>query len=258
MIVAQIQGGLGNQMFQYAAGRRLSLHRNVPLKLDLTWFSLNRSRRFVLDKFNIQVTKNNFINKPFAYAIGTLDKAGLTRRVAAKDKGDLLIHVGPLAYLYGYWQDPKYFEDIQEKLRQELTLKQPLSLHAQNVADEICKCNSVSVHVRQGDRIGELDFLWPRYYVNAVQQIRCHVDNLCFYIFSDGRLDLTTVFDSEDQAVLVAGNMDYEDFSLMTLCKHHIVANSTFSWWAAYLARAGLTIAPARNEIRCPSSWMRI
>jgi hypothetical protein len=258
MIVAQIKGGLGNQMFQYAAGRRLSFHHKVPLKLDLTWYSINKPRLFVLDKFNIQVTEDNFINKPWAYAIGTMDKLGLIRKLATKDKGDLLIHVGPLAYLYGYWQDPRYFEDIREKLRQELTLKHSLSIHAQNVANEICTCNSVSVHVRQGDRIGELGSLWPHYYINAVQQIRGHVNNPCFYIFSDGRLDPTTVFGSKDQAVFVTGNMEYEDFSLMASCKHHIIADSTFSWWPAYLAQRGLTIMPAQNKIASPSSWMRI
>ncbi|HCU01492.1 TPA: hypothetical protein DIC62_01675, partial [Candidatus Nomurabacteria bacterium] len=173
MIITRLQGGMGNQMFQYALGRALSVKNNVPLGLDLT-FLLDRTpipnftfRDYHLDVFNIEAT---FVSKkdiPFLYRKHNL---GIFMRyldyirrklisTPGKEKMNCsfdasILQLGSDAYLEGWWQSYKYFESIEDIIRKDFTFKNKLPLHIENLNEVIKKENSLCVHVRRGDYVG--------------------------------------------------------------------------------------------------------
>jgi hypothetical protein len=137
-----------------------------------------------------------------------------------------------------YWQNYRYFQDVAHVIRQELTLKQPMSSHAQKIADDIEHCSSASIHFIRGDM-----------YVN--------------FVFSNERPLCLPIIDElfqgrQGSVTFVSGTADYEDLVLMSLCKHHTLANSTFSWWGAWLGKQkSMTIAPSKwiNSPELPEEW---
>jgi hypothetical protein len=180
-------------------------------------------------------------------------------------------------YLDGHWQSEKYFKDIEQIVRKELTLKTILDTRNRVIADRICSSNSVSIHVRRGDyyhipRVYEVHGVLPLdYYRKAISLVRTNVERPHFYVFSDepewARVNLDfvhplTVVDTNttDQA--------HEDLRLMSLCKHHITANSTFSWWAAWLCTHSDKIVcvterwfkkdGVNTQDLIPSSWIKL
>ena len=249
-------GGLGNQMFQYALGRRLAFDRDVPLKLDLSWFKTQELRKFELDQFNIQAeiatddevyrvryfSYNRYFRK--AYSIFQNQLPDWKRQwIKEKDMGNFdrnILKVTKNCFLTGYWQSEKYFKPISSKLKEDFSIKEMFSSKNHVMADDILsKHDSVSVHLRRGDYVTKDTGHWVcpvDYYQRSMKFITQKFKTAHFYFFSDDieytRLNLYT----EHPSTFIKSNgNDVIDQKLMSLCHHHINANSSFSWWGAWL-----------------------
>jgi hypothetical protein len=278
MIIVKLQGGLGNQMFQYACGRAVSLKHSVPLYLDVAGFPDHNDRVYNLDMFNIkaQIATEELIIDLMYKETTLLDK--LKTKVLFKtikksfsskyfpEKEPCvydcsIFNVEKDVYLHGYWQSEEYFKGISNILKEDFTLKNPLSKKSKEIADMICSSDSVSVHVRRGDYVsnpqtnkvhGTCDL---SYYLKAVEIIASHVNNSHFYVFSDDpdwtkdnlQIDFPVTFINHNDV-----SKDYEALILMSLCKHQIIANSSFSWWGAWLNKND------KKTVVAPERWFAI
>jgi hypothetical protein len=260
MIVSQIIGGLGNQMFQYSIGRALSLTRGQLLELDITSFNdYELHQGFELfDVFNLptSIATINSVKTVLSWRSYKLVRKVLAQPVAARLRGNQFIvephfhywpeiHNVPLdCYLVGYWQTENYFMNVQSEIRKDFTFKSlPLDRNAKLV-EQITAVNSVSLHVRRGDYVSNpkassvhclcsLD-----YYKSAINYIAERVEQPNFFIFSDDiewvkkhlKINFACQFIDHNH-----GAESYNDMRLMSLCRHNIIANSSFSWWGAWL-----------------------
>lgn len=295
MIIIKLQGGLGNQMFQYAIGKKLSLLHKTKLKLDLS-FLLDRVPRqnFTYRDYNLNIFSLKIESatpeeiKPF---ISYLDSK--TKRIiytylflGKKNKyinekqftfDPAIFKLTRNIYLDGYWQTEKYFSDIKNVLYNDFNIKIPQDEKNQEIAKIIKDTNSVSIHIRRGDYIenkqtynvhGVCDL---DYYNNCVNLLLKQIENPHFFIFSDDhqwakenlKLDYPMIFaDHNDES------KNYEDLRLMSQCQHNIIANSTFSWWGAWLNQNPdkIVYAPkkwfndtSRNtQDLIPDQWMKV
>ncbi len=267
MIIVRLMGGLGNQLFQYAAGRRLSHVRTTPLKLDLSWFDTQELRFYELSCFQLEAQCAT------AAEVQALrdERPGILHRLFHRTPKPppswvreqnfrfdaRVLDLGADAFLDGYWQSEKYFLDIEPILREDFRFGKPANELNRALADRIVSCASVSLHVRRTDYVtnpqakARHGTCTPEYYANSVARIAQMVAAPHFFVFSDDpawareKLDLhqpTTVVD------LNGPDSGYEDLRLMTRCRHHIIANSSFSWWGAWLSEspAKIVIAPAQ------------
>jgi hypothetical protein len=253
MIITRLLGGLGNQMFQYAAGRRLAHALAVDLKLDVTWLEKFNSRPYALGNFNIE---EKFASKTEIAAMVPVGRFGhaIAKRWPKKwpkyiqekqfhfDQDILNLPDG--VYLKGYWQSEKYFSDIAAVLRREFTIKTPLSQKNNEMSELIASKQSVSIHVRRGDYVETrrmkqvYNACDPDYYLRCADYMKQLVNNPYFFIFSDDPQWAKDNLKQLNPAVIVdynRTNKDYEDMWLVSRCNHHIIANSTFSWWGAWL-----------------------
>jgi hypothetical protein len=283
MIIVKLGGGLGNQLCQYAFGRSLSLKNHDILKLDLDAYTIQNPRVYGLGNFNIIeniATKQEIQNLRLPFGFLSRCVRSFNTRILRqynigfnpkqlKLKGNL--------YLEGYWKNEKYFNSIKETIYKEITLRRPLSNASQIIKDcineEIC---AVSLHVRRGDYVQDHGtskyhgICSQEYYRDALAYLSMRVTISCLYIFSD-EIDWVKnnmFFDFPVKYVSQEGIPDYEELHLMSTCKHHIIANSSFSWWGAWLNRNEdkIVIAPKKwtNIIPedhpniIPASWTRI
>lgn len=264
MIIVKLQGGLGNQMFQYALGRQLSYKFNTTLKLDISGLSDRTAREnfplrdYELEIYNIQAqiaTKDDiasFIPNQtlFDRALKKIKKkAGLIKIKSEIEQTfrPSVLTLGPNTYLTGYWQSEKYFLPISNLIRSNFTLKTNLlrEIDQKTVLREykesIINTNSVSVHFRRCDYVN--DFVTNKYhgicsedyYRKAITQINLKIANPYYFLFSDETEWLEKNFKSDQPYSIIQGNSGYIDLHLMSLCKHNIIANSSFSWWGAWL-----------------------
>jgi hypothetical protein len=289
MIIVRLSGGLGNQMFQYALGRRLSQQLQATLKLDLSILTHTPNRSYSLHHFNVieniasekeiyrfsgvpqtlfqKITHRIKKHMPFTYNIFyNLTKVSKKKHV---DNHFIVysephFHFDPNVlklcgniYLRGYWQSEKYFKDIKNIIYEEFTIKKPLKGRNLELARQIENCNSVCLHFRRGDYVTSPKWRVTHgvcsinYYRAAIQILKSHVSNPHFFIFSDDPGWVKNNFEFSDPKTVVDHNSpekNYEDLRLMGLCQNHIIANSTFSWWGAWLAlrKNGLVIAPKK------------
>lgn len=259
-IIVRIKGGLGNQLFIYAAARRLALVNNAELVLDDVSgfvYDCNYERHYQLDHFHITCRKALSAERlePFPrvrrYLKRRINQARSFERRSYIQQQQLgfdsrLLHIKPTGKLYleGYWQSENYFSDIKAVIRQDLKIKPPTDIINQHMAKEICSHTAVAIHVRFFDKSESLDStnnVVKTYYRRAIRLIEQSVPNAHFYLFSDHpevaqeRIDLP-----KDRITIVAHNqgdeMAYADLWLMRQCQHFIIANSTFSWWGAWLS----------------------
>ncbi|MGA2298743.1 MAG: alpha-1,2-fucosyltransferase [FCB group bacterium] len=297
MLIIKLIGGLGNQMFQYALGRKLSLQHGVELKLDLSWFdnvpSIDTKRSYALGVYNINenfATKDDIkkykkiIAPNFPILNMLFDRLtsllGLNKSYIREKQINFIpeiLEIKDNSYLDGYWQCEKYFDDIKDILQKDFTLKEPLSDRAKGYDELIQNCNAVSLHIRRGDYVKN-----PRtnafhgicgldYYEKCIDIIENKVEKPHFFVFSDEpdwakenlKLSHPAVYlDRQPQ------NKDAEDMYLFTHCKHHIIANSSFSWWGAWLSQnpGKIVLAPKHwlnlpyEKIKdiVPESWQKI
>jgi hypothetical protein len=237
VIITKLIGGLGNQMFQYAVARRLAYIYNETFKLDITAFQYYQLREYYLNSFNI------------VEQIATTDEIDSLKTRRFKET---YFHFDPLVlrlsgdlYLEGYWQCEKYFKDIAAIIRQDFSVKQPLSGTNLELANHIKRCEAVAVHFRHGDYVTnpvthQYHGVCPLdYYQRAMQKIASQVQEPHFFIFSDDPEWVAQQVRLEYPFTVVTVNgikQPHEDLRLMSLCKRHIIANSTFSWWGAWLS----------------------
>jgi hypothetical protein len=291
MIIVRIIGGLGNQMFQYAAGRRLAAIHNTALKLDISDFADYNLHRYGLSVFNI---KESFATPEEVQLLkesesGSLKKMfeNLLRRPSKLEKTHIRetqYHFDPqiLAlpnsiYLDGYWQSEKYFADIADSIKNEFTVRLPQTGTNLELAQKISSCDSVSLHVRRGDYVtdaktntihGTCDL---EYYERCIENLVQKIHHPCFFIFSDDPDWAARNLKMAYPATFIGHNgpeKNYEDLRLMSQCRHHIIANSSFSWWGAWLGQHQETIvcAPKRwfnspsfnTKDLLPQTWVRI
>jgi len=269
-------GGMGNQMFQYALGRHLSLRHGVPLKLDLSGFDAqapgDTPRRYALGNFRI--TAEAATSEEVDRVTGRAQRGArrILRRLGRwlRDRtgsavvaersmrfDPAVLDASPPAYLTGWWASPLYFRGIEETIRKDFALRNPPSGRNAELARFILDGESVSVHVRRGDYVTNPatrrvhGVCSPEYYRQALASIKVQVPDVRAFAFSDeiAWVRENMVLDAPTTHVDVNGPDDgHEDLRLMTLCRHHIIANSTFSWWGAWLCshRAKKVIAPRR------------
>lgn len=286
MIIVNLKGGTGNQLFQYALARHLALKNNDTLKLDIDGLARANItgdiyRPFALKAFNIveEVASPDEVQQ-LKYPYGIISKAWrwfrfkILRKTNIFFDAQVLTWIGDI-YLDGYWQSPLYFEEIRNILLQELTLAEPLSQAAAMYAKQIKDSHSVSLHVRRGDYINnprvqkEFGLCTGDYYEKAIAHITAHVTNPTYFVFSDDIKWVRNNLLLGEQVVYVKDQnlTDTEELFLMSLCKHNIIANSSFSWWGAWLNQnnAKIVIAPTPwfNEQPCdknliPDSWIQL
>ena len=290
MIIVRLRGGLGNQMFQYALGRTLSLARGTSLKLDLSPFRHHRLRSYALGRLNVhedfaapgevrRAVVMGWLNDALERISGRPPEPRAWSRV--RESGfrfdGRIFHARENCILDGYWQSEKYFASAAGAIRRDFTLKDPLDSDNEVMAQAISSCNSVSVHVRRGDFVTDPRTLdvhgtcSPDYYREAGALIAGKVDDPRFFMFSDDpewarsniRLGKTVT-----QVTHNGPERPCADLHLMSLCRHHIIANSSLSWWGAWLATRPSKIvvapkqwfrnAPHDTSDLIPDGWIRI
>jgi len=264
MIVAKLNGGLGNQLFQYAAARRLSIKHATKLKLDIEYLKNSHqkitNRQYCLDKFNIKadiatpleiaeisgirpnLKMNLLVRTRRALGLNSLAPHAIKEKSFQFDPS--FIAAPDDIYMLGFWQSEKYFTDIHNTLRRELSFIQGPQGKNADLASKIATENAVFLHIRRGDYVSHPDVAKlngtcdQAYYDRSLSIIADKVRNPVLYVFSDEpewvRQNMhfpfpTTIIDHNgpDDA--------HEDLRLMSLCRHAIIANSTFSWWGAWM-----------------------
>lgn len=288
-------GGLGNQMFQYAFARHLAIKHGVALKLDVA--NLNNSslkgeysiRDLGLSNFKIisSLASTSELKKYKKSKLGKL--LDLTCLNLPFKLNDLYVRepffkfykkalCAPKdSYLDGYWQSESYFINIKKELLNDFTVVSELSVETKQLAEKISSENAVSIHVRRGDYISipENQHLYSicesKYYLEAMKTISDMHKDVIFYVFSEEPEWFKTNVRSNHNVHFVthnSGKNSYQDLYLMSLCKHNIIANSSFSWWGAWLNKNSekIVIAPKewfKNNIKdtrdlIPKSWIQL
>lgn len=292
MIVTKVIGGLGNQMFQYAAGYALAREKRVPLKLDIRDFhDYKLHQGFELSRiFNISGTpaSEEDIRAVLRWRSHPKIFSLLRRRRLAWARSSRLVfeprrydeydvsRISKDCYLHGYWQSERYFSQSASALRKEFQFVLPLSEVNQACANAITSCNAVSLHVRRGDYVTDSKAASIHgvcsltFYREAVKLISERVSAPTFFVFSDD-LDWARANIKLPGACHFvghnSGSESYNDMRLMSMCRHHIIANSSFSWWGAWLNSRDdkIVIAPKRwflverdtSDI-VPEGWIRL
>ncbi len=296
MVTVFFRGGLGNQMFQYAAGFSLAKKLGVPLMLDTVHVRDRFPRpNFTFRKFDLpNVFDIQSQYTPLSRAAASFPIPGLwlgldlflmnlaqaagNATIVYEDerKGFQPINVPKTSdvILYGRWENEKYFQGTDVDLRKEFRFKHPLEGQALELAQEIEKTDSVAVHVRRGDFAaskvvaGMMGSIGSDYYARAIECIAQRVPSPHFFVFSDDiewcKQNLAIQFPVTYAEPSTSGPRAAFHLELMSRCKHNIIANSTFSWWGAWLNAnpQKIVIAPKRwyadvslaGDI-VPSSW---
>lgn len=283
MIVTRLFGGAGNQLFQYAAGRMLADHLGTELALDRRYmriwdetradcFSNYKHTRFV---DNVHLPPSKF-DDPLRYYLWRMyGRKPRFRREKWLGFNEGFFDLRDGSYLHGYWQSERYFTHAADVIRSDLRLTEPLDAANEAMVAQIKDtAMPVSVHVRRGDYLGDGGFAAcpPEYYSAAVERLEKDLGQpLTCFIFSNDpgwaqeNLTLgaeTVVVDINDET------KGHFDMHLQSLCAHNIIANSTFSWWGAWLNETPdkRVIAPKTwfapgkpvNPDICPASWIRL
>jgi hypothetical protein len=260
MIVSTISSGLGNQLFQYAFGRVLSLYHGVPFKTDLYWYQHTQNtahRAYGLSHFAINAPEATWQElDTYIHADTRLHR--LTRpyykRIRIKEKANRydpnVWRFPKHTYVQGYWQAWRYYEDYHGVLSDEFQITTPPSEKATRLLEQLNQPGTVSLHIRRGDYTTNPSFntLPVAYYQRAVTHLQQHHENLSWYVFSDDIPWVREHIPMPKETIYVTGLADIDDFRLMQSATHTVMANSTFSWWAAWLKPrlSGLTtVAPA-------------
>lgn len=278
MIVSELQGGLGNQMFQYAAARSLATARGTEVALDLSWFAQSfddktTKRRYELDCFYLDQHTQR-LSRSLSSRLSTL---------FAKNYHEPHFHYDPKfkslpksSHLHGYFQSEKYFKPNRQQLLEDFSWTIAATGKNKQLEEAIdSHPNSVSIHVRRGDYVqnstvaqvhGQVSMA---YYSAAVKQLLRHVKQPHFYIFSDDPNWTRDNLKFKHPVTYISHNSSgAEDLRLMQVCKHNIIANSSFSWWGAWLNTnpQKIVISPktwfseSANDTRdlIPKDWQRI
>lgn len=294
MIQVQLSGGLGNQMFQYAFGKHLAINTQSELILDLAYIQsklpfkkFSTPMQYELDIFNLNVDcKTLYFSNGITYPLAKLEYYLKTKRNTNKNNtliesgmqfnADYLEKDEPL-FIQGNFQSELYFKDIESDIREDFEFIHPLEEQNQQILNQIKSSNSISIHIRRGDYLSiknnaskfralELD-----YYKNAMSILENKMENITYFVFSDDINWVKENFKTHAETIFInhnKGKLSYIDMQLMSNCQHNIIANSTFSWWAAWLNanKNKIVVAPKtwflidelnQNDI-VPTSWISL
>jgi hypothetical protein len=292
-VCMKIRFGLGNQLFMAALGLRLAHERAARLFFDLTFYAPDANRKYQLDKFSIDATTlrgpgdRGFRGSPIRVLTPRYWRAktivALARRNAVREKGWMfdknVLSVTAPAYLDGYWQSERYFSNVEGLIRQQFQLRDAIAGRRKEILDSIRRAGAcgVSLHVRRGDYLGLADsggafrLCSPAWYERAMQLIADRVERPQFFIFGDDPAWARANIPANWPCVFIDPDddgKDFEDLHLMANCRHHIIANSTFSWWGAWLnpSRDKTVIAPddwfaypaIDTTDMIPTTWVRL
>ena len=249
MNVVRLMGGLGNQISQYAFGKA------IGASYDVSWFATYKNhahpRPFGLDKFNTKIERHPFLQQE------TIQENGFDLSLLKKQNCNF----------FGYWQRLPYYKDKLPVLKQEFHLKEEFYTEDyKEVRNRISGCNSISVHVRRGDYLRQQGFheLSFRYYLESLSAL---LKDDYLFIFSDDMFWCKEHFKQDffKEEISFIHMADYLDFDLMRLCKKKVIANSTFSYWAALLSdsvvatpREWLGDLPIEEDLHYPENWIKI
>lgn len=291
-VYTSLIGGLGNQMFQYAAGRALSLRKTTELRLDISGLaSYGLHQGFELQRVftcPAAIARASDIDQ----LLGWQSKSFIRRlmqqpRFAAFRRDAFAVEpyfyfwpeINDLktdCYLSGYWQSEKYFADAAAQIRADFTFRLPLENKNAELARQISQLNAVSLHVRRGDYASNPKTTATHglcsleYYSASIRHVSERVQQPHIFIFSDDiawvqdnlKIDFPCVYVQHNR-----GAESYNDMRLMSLCRHHIIANSSFSWWGAWLnpSTTKIVIAPQKwfanqTDVKdlFPSGWVTL
>lgn len=295
MIITKLQGGLGNQMLQYAAGKRLAEHHGTILKVDTSLYTTDQigitPRHYELSCFKADVLfatdeevrmfkkekgRIGRIMERFARTLHIPGRYPLVRERHFHFDPEILAAPDNV-YLEGYFVTERYFKDIEEDIRRDFCFKEPLRGENENIMKRIRETDSIAIHVRRGDYVYDKktnDFhgvCGVPYYMGAIAFMSAKVRDPHFFVFSDDidwvkkniTIDLPMEYIDHNK-----GKDAYKDMQLMSLCKHDIIANSTFSWWGAWLDRyeKKIVVAPKHwfadpsidTKDVIPETWIRL
>lgn len=286
----KIHGGLGNQMFQYALGRHLAWRNQVELKLDTSFYTKQHRkdtpRDFQLSIFNCYLTLcsesdikelvlfpklmewNKWLNR---FHVNFLPNYVYEKTFTFEPN---ILKLKSNIYLEGYWQTPQYFEEIETIIRQDFTFKEDISIQNKALAQKIEATESIAIHIRRGDFLtNALHNVFEMDYVLKSTQLMLEKlgEKITFFVFSDDidwcKDNLNNVNPNIEWHYCDGGSAK-EDLQLMSSCKHFIVANSSFSWWAAWLSNNinKIVVAPKKwfNDPQkdtsdlLPNTWIQI
>lgn len=290
MICIRLEGGLGNQLFQYAAGRSLAIRHKTNLVLDTSILKKTRKgitfRAMELNNFKIIAeiadAKSIKFSQLFRYAPGVTSFFTNWRPFIENSLNfnSNFANLPDSTYLVGYWQSFRYFENIASLIYAELMPNKPMSEISSALKNKMTKVNSVALHVRRGDYVtlksanSMHGALSVSYYKMAIDDIQAKLVNPVFFVFSDDpawcKEHLPLPLDSTKFITHNSGPDSWQDLILMSNCNHSVIANSSFSWWAAWLAdqkyglENRLVYAPSRwfvgsthdTKDRFPSHWI--
>lgn len=279
-IIVRLTGGLGNQIFQYAAGASLARRLGLPLLLDDYWYRSGGDRVFLLRHFALDAPLadeaavhavagyRRSLRQKLAHGLSALwpgnerDEApsGAILKEPGEGLSEEFFRWRGKAYLDGYWQSTRYLAGHEEALRRDLRLREkPRGRNAEQL-ERLATVEAVSLHVRRGDyaadpRLRAIHGLCGTdYYRRALALVEARHGRLPCLVFSDDPDGARRDLDLPETAVTVDWNGDeapHEDLRLMAACRHHVLANSSFSWWGAWLARR------EGQSVVAPSPWFR-
>jgi len=291
MVSVKLNGGLGNQMFQYAAARYVAQQKNQKLIIDSTFLKYypihqsNTRRDYELNHFNVSAQVLDHKNKYVLLLLSNKLVFKLVEIIKKLYKNIIIINENNFFaskaleknyILEGYFQNEVYFKDIAATIHDEFSLKNDLDPQNAKLAQIMVNENSVSLHVRRGDYTNVNNstvyhICTKEYFLSAIDYVIQRIQNPTFYIFSDDMdwvkaniiLDYPFTYITHN-----TGASSYIDLVLMSKCKHNIISNSTFSWWGAWLNRnnSKVVVAPKfwfknskeNDDFTLPSDWARL
>ena len=284
MIIIRVIGGLGNQLFQYAAARCLSELRNTEVKLDVTGFQNYQLRNFDLNALHTQITIAGTHEIDLLKAKGTFQRiqsylTPYNKRTFYKQP---YFHFDPHfyrlsgnVYLQGFFQSERYFQPFQPIIRREFRFKEEILKDVKTFGKYLSTQPSVAIHIRRGDYKDEKTLRYHGilsfdYYQRAIALIQQKLPTPHFFIFSDDGAWVKENLQLENSSIVsgVYSKNHFEDLYLMSKCQHNIIANSSFSWWGAWLNNNPdkIVIAPKQwfnegpqdTQDLCPPDWIRL
>ena len=287
-------GGLGNQLFQYAAGRALALKHQTELKIDVSFLNVDpineyTKRELELNKFNTKYLiaspkdidafyrKSLFDKFISEFSPNSIFRKNIFNQNDFGFMEDFFTSSSKRTYLNGYWQSEKYFSSIREVLLKELVIKKEMSEQCKLTKELILNSNSVSLHIRRGDYVSDKSAsvyhgtLPLDYYDKAMAHLNVLFKDVKVFIFSDDMDWVKANLKLTNECVYVdfnTGENSVFDIYLMSQCKHNIIANSSFSWWGAWLNQnpQKAVIAPEKwfadknlnTKDLIPNSWLKM
>ncbi len=279
MITVKYNGGFGNQIFQYLMGVSLAKKLNTDVTFDMSFFKGRRTRKYDMFLFGIEKNENKDIRVPIYWKLRRLLK--MPKRFLGlniyNEKSfnfeERFNEIKDNTFVEGFFQSPKYFD---ENIARELEFKAPINQKTREIEEKMNNENAVSIHIRLGDYVKKARYnkvynhLDENHYKRAIEIIKSKVDNPAFYVFSDEPDEAKQVLSLENAVYVThnAGDDSWQDMYLMTRCKHNIIANSSFSYFGAYLNKNEnkIVIAPIKwfqdprktTEDIYPNGWIRI